>query len=152
MLLYHCIAKALWDELHSYNTKVEQDLRELNTCFEQDQQTYNQAIDRLAVKKASEVNWLFRTVKLLLWYLYSQHMFMQWKSLDSLDEVQEKLLRLYENFENVRRLIRDMSEKSNVPIEPSEQTKLLDACMGRPGVIMAGVPGGDMSLELLPPR
>ncbi|KAI8582284.1 hypothetical protein K450DRAFT_228231 [Umbelopsis ramanniana AG] len=111
-------AKALWDELHSYNTKVEQDLRELNACFEQDQQTYNQSIDRLAAKKASE-----------------------WKSMDSLDAVQETLLRLYENFENVRRLIRDMSEKSNVPIEPSEQTKLLDACMDRPGVIMAGVPG-----------
>ncbi|CAO3686507.1 unnamed protein product [Umbelopsis ramanniana] len=111
-------AKALWDELHSYNTNVEQDLRELNTYFEQDQQTYNQAIDRLAVKKASE-----------------------WKSLANLDGVQKTLLRLYENFENVRRLIRDMSEKSNVPIEPSEQTKLLDACMDRPGVIMAGVPG-----------
>lgn len=71
---------------------------------------------------------------------------MQWESLASLDEVQKKLLRLYENFENVRRLIRDMSEKSNVPIEPSEQTKLLDACMDRPGVIMAGVPGGKICL------
>jgi hypothetical protein len=59
LLYYRCIAKALWDELHSYNTNVEQDLRELNTFFAQDQQTYNQAIDRLAVKKASEVNRLF---------------------------------------------------------------------------------------------
>lgn len=71
---------------------------------------------------------------------------MQWKSLANLDGVQKTLLRLYENFENVRRLIRDMSEKSNVPIEPSEQTKLLDACMDRPGVIMAGVPGGKICL------
>jgi phosphomevalonate kinase len=36
-----------------------------------------------------------------------------------------------------------MSDKSSVPIEPSEQSKLLDACMDCPGVIMAGVPGGN---------
>ncbi|GAB5586077.1 phosphomevalonate kinase [Umbelopsis nana] len=111
-------SKALWDSLHSYNTKVEQDLRELNSLYEQDQQSYILAIDRLATKKASE-----------------------WKSLADLGPVQAKLISLYENFENVRRLIRDMSEKSNVPIEPAEQTKLLDACMDRHGVIMAGVPG-----------
>lgn len=58
-----------------------------------------------------------------------------------MDDIQSKLISLYENFENVRRLIREMSEKSNVPIEPQEQSKLLDACMNVPGIIMAGVPG-----------
>ncbi|CAO3681682.1 unnamed protein product [Umbelopsis vinacea] len=111
-------SKALWDSLHSYNTKVEEDLRALNACYEQDQQGYINAIDQFAAKKASE-----------------------WKSLDSLDTVQSKLLSLYENFNKVRQLIRDMSDKSSVPIEPSEQSKLLDACMDCPGVIMAGVPG-----------
>ena len=36
-----------------------------------------------------------------------------------------------------------MSTKSEVPIEPPEQTRLLDACMEVPGVVMAGVPGGE---------
>lgn len=35
-----------------------------------------------------------------------------------------------------------MSELSQVPIEPPEQTRLLDACMNVEGVAMAGVPGG----------
>jgi phosphomevalonate kinase len=74
-------------------------------------------------------------------------MFVQWKTLDNLDEIQKKLFSLYDNFENVRRLIRDMSKKSNVPIEPSEQTKLLAACMDCPGVIMAGVPGGNVQFQ-----
>jgi hypothetical protein len=34
-----------------------------------------------------------------------------------------------------------MSVCSGVPIEPPSQTKLLDACMDVPGVLMAGVPG-----------
>lgn len=36
-----------------------------------------------------------------------------------------------------------MSQATNVPIEPSEQTQLLDQCMEVPGTIMAGVPGGN---------
>ena len=35
-----------------------------------------------------------------------------------------------------------MSRLAGVPIEPEEQTRLLDACNAVPGVIMAGVPGG----------
>lgn len=30
----------------------------------------------------------------------------------------------------------------NVPIEPKEQTALLDACLSIPGVVCGGVPGG----------
>ena len=35
-----------------------------------------------------------------------------------------------------------MSKLSSVPIEPEEQTRLLDACSALPGVIGGGVPGG----------
>lgn len=41
----------------------------------------------------------------------------------------------------IRELIRLMSEKSGVPIEPPAQTKLLDACEKVPGVIGGVVPG-----------
>lgn len=41
----------------------------------------------------------------------------------------------------IRGLIREMSEASGVPIEPEEQTQLLDACSKVPGVVGGVVPG-----------
>ncbi|KAF2227138.1 ERG8, Phosphomevalonate kinase [Elsinoe ampelina] len=41
----------------------------------------------------------------------------------------------------IRGLIREMSERSGVPIEPVEQTKLIDACSEVEGVIGGVVPG-----------
>jgi len=46
-----------------------------------------------------------------------------------------------ECFASIRRLIRDMSNKSGVPIEPESQTKLLDACTTLDSVIGGVVPG-----------
>jgi phosphomevalonate kinase len=37
--------------------------------------------------------------------------------------------------------MKNMGDRAGVPIEPAEQTQLLDLCMEIPGVIMAGVPG-----------
>ncbi|KAL7420108.1 phosphomevalonate kinase [Cryptotrichosporon argae] len=42
---------------------------------------------------------------------------------------------------SIRYLLRAMSAASSVPIEPPEQTRLLDACSALPGVISGGVPG-----------
>lgn len=41
----------------------------------------------------------------------------------------------------LRSMLRNLSDLSGVPIEPLEQTRLLDACLKCPGVVMAGVPG-----------
>ena len=41
----------------------------------------------------------------------------------------------------IRSLIREMSVKSGVPIEPETQTKLIDACCRLPGVVGGVVPG-----------
>ncbi|KAK4494361.1 hypothetical protein PRZ48_014659 [Zasmidium cellare] len=49
--------------------------------------------------------------------------------------------KLSECFTRIRKLIRLMSEKSDVPIEPPAQTELLDACEKQPGVIGGVVPG-----------
>ena len=38
--------------------------------------------------------------------------------------------------------MREMGNLSGVPIEPPEQTELLDACVAQPGVVGGGVPGG----------
>ena len=35
-----------------------------------------------------------------------------------------------------------MGQSAGVPIEPDEQSELLDACCAIPGVIGGGVPGG----------
>lgn len=51
----------------------------------------------------------------------------------------------FENLRNViltiRSLIREMSEKAGVPIEPHVQTALIDACCELPGVVGGVVPG-----------
>lgn len=44
--------------------------------------------------------------------------------------------------------MRTMGELSGVPIEPPEQTKLLDACVSLAGVIGGGVPGGKLAGSL----
>ncbi|KAL9058085.1 MAG: hypothetical protein Q9162_001947 [Coniocarpon cinnabarinum] len=48
---------------------------------------------------------------------------------------------LSDNIQQVRRLLRTMSSQAKVPIEPEEQTELLDACSAVPGVIGGVVPG-----------
>ena len=69
------------------------------------------------------------------------------------DDLAQELQRLalsqdHGNYENlkgiiltIRSLIREMSVKSRVPVEPDVQTELLDACCRLPGVIGGVVPG-----------
>jgi phosphomevalonate kinase len=45
-------------------------------------------------------------------------------------------------FQAIRGKMREMGTLSGVPIEPIEQTQLLDLCVSQPGVIGGGVPGG----------
>ena len=42
--------------------------------------------------------------------------------------------------------MRQMGSASGVPIEPPEQTRLLDACLSKAGVVAGGVPGGMLLL------
>ena len=48
---------------------------------------------------------------------------------------------LKQRIADIRMFIRDMSRLSDVPIEPTSQTKLIDACSGVEGVIGGVVPG-----------
>ncbi|ODN73074.1 phosphomevalonate kinase [Cryptococcus amylolentus CBS 6039] len=48
---------------------------------------------------------------------------------------------LAESLLNIRALLREMSDKSGVGIEPEEQSRLLDACGEVGGVLGGGVPG-----------
>lgn len=40
--------------------------------------------------------------------------------------------------------MREMGTLSGVPIEPIEQTKMLDVCVSQAGIIGGGVPGGKL--------
>ncbi|KIY30736.1 phosphomevalonate kinase [Cryptococcus gattii E566] len=51
------------------------------------------------------------------------------------------LHRLALSLSSIRALLREMSDLSGVPIEPKEQTRLLDACGQIKGVVGGGVPG-----------
>lgn len=54
----------------------------------------------------------------------------------------QKMKQLATDFLKIRAHLQEMGSLSDVPIEPKEQTRLLDACMDIEGVVMAGVPGG----------
>lgn len=46
------------------------------------------------------------------------------------------------SLQGIRAKMREMGGLSDVPLEPIEQTQLLDACVSLAGVIGGGVPGG----------
>jgi phosphomevalonate kinase len=56
--------------------------------------------------------------------------------------VLQNLIEARQTFIKIRELLRKMSDLAEVPIEPKEQTEILDASMDVPGVLLAGVPGG----------
>jgi phosphomevalonate kinase len=51
------------------------------------------------------------------------------------------LTELRGRFLHARRLLKTMGDKSGVAVEPDQQSRLLDATMALPGVLIAGVPG-----------
>ncbi|KAI8366113.1 Phosphomevalonate kinase [Radiomyces spectabilis] len=111
-------AIALWDELGFFNDKVEEHFRDMEKAYAEDPATYEKALEICAQTKAS-----------------------QWNDQASSNAVVQKLANLAKDFGRVRSLLQTMSTLSDVPIEPAEQTRLLDACMKLEGVVMAGVPG-----------
>ena len=69
--------------------------------------------------------------------------------MESKTSIMEEFVQLVDDFSQVRAYLQKMSQLSDVPIEPTEQTKLLDACMNVEGVVLAGVPGGTYKLIII---
>ncbi|GAA6009539.1 phosphomevalonate kinase [Rhodotorula paludigena] len=105
-------AQRVWTELGRSNEALRDTLVELSARAKEDPAGYEDEVRRLAALPASE-----------------------WSSSSSL------FSRAASDIVAVRNLIRHMGESSGVPIEPPEQTKLLDECSKLPGVVGAGVPG-----------
>ena len=118
--LFFVKAESLWSNLGKYNSLVEQHFRNLAELFENKREQYDETIRACAQLKTTE-----------------------WHTVEG--PVAEEMVGLVQDFDQVRALLREMSRLSEVPIEPAEQTKLLDACMNVPGVAMAGVPGGKLT-------
>ncbi|KAJ3154531.1 phosphomevalonate kinase [Geranomyces michiganensis] len=117
-------ANALWSHLGAQNSELEALLRQLSQLAEENRPRYDAVVDFLAPHKAAN-----------------------WEQLDvaSHQGVDLQIVRVFiavhSSFLKIRSLLREMSAATQVPIEPAEQTRLLDACMDVPGIIMAGVPG-----------
>ncbi|KAI9276698.1 ribosomal protein S5 domain 2-type protein [Phascolomyces articulosus] len=111
-------ANELWGQLGNMNANVEQHLRNLSKASECDPEEYKQAVGQLAELKASE-----------------------WYTVENKTPIMEEFIQLADDFGQVRAYLQKMSQLSDVPIEPSEQTRLLNACMDVEGVVLAGVPG-----------
>ncbi|CEQ41586.1 SPOSA6832_03322, partial [Sporobolomyces salmonicolor] len=116
-------AERVWTELGESNERLREALGALGRRCDEDKAEYEREVDRLAALPAEERPQLtrLRTVQWLdsplPFAVAAQHIL------------------------TIRSLMRHMGESSLVPIEPPEQTRLLDACSALPGVVGAGVPG-----------
>ncbi|GAA6060373.1 hypothetical protein JCM10212_004557 [Sporobolomyces blumeae] len=106
-------ARRVWDELRRSNESLRDDFMRLRQAFESGKEEYLDEVKRLA--KLPVAKWPENTT--LPFAAAAQH-----------------ILR-------TRALMREMGERSDVPIEPEEQTRLLDECSRVEGVVGAGVPG-----------
>lgn len=96
---------------------MEQHFRQLSTYHDQDTKLYNETLTACSQLKSSE-----------------------WHTVPGF--IAEEFVALVKDAQHVRSLLQMMSDLSDVPIEPKEQTRLLDECANVPGVAMAVVPGG----------
>lgn len=112
------LANNLWDSIYASNQEVEK-------CF------------RVLIKIANEHRDEYREGLLAC----SQISSAQWHTLPSTPTI-SSLISLRNAFLTTRTLLQQMSKAAQVPIEPAQQTKLLDTMMQVPGVVMCGVPGG----------
>ncbi|KAJ8327498.1 phosphomevalonate kinase [Batrachochytrium dendrobatidis] len=117
-------AESLWIKIDELNKSIQTILEDLcSVSSTANAGKYQKAIDLCATTTAA-----------------SWHTLLESESLDHYPTVQ-KLERISALYQEIRGCLCNMSSLSGAPIEPPEQTKLLDACMEIPGVLMCGVPG-----------
>ncbi|THH07989.1 hypothetical protein EW145_g3017 [Phellinidium pouzarii] len=114
-------ATAFWDALSASNDALTNALMRLSDLHAQGAEVYQATLARLAGLPASE-----------------------WSACPS-DPVTGALVDARKWAEDIRTKMREMGVRAGVPIEPSEQTALLDACVAQAGVVAGGVPGDPSS-------
>ncbi|KAJ7045529.1 phosphomevalonate kinase [Mycena alexandri] len=115
------IADALWSSLGLLNQSLAQTLLKLTDQHSQDPVVYEKTLKILAITKSEE-----------------------WSTKPS-SPGEQTIVSTFVEVHRISQAIRgkmiEMGTLSGVPIEPIEQTKLLDLCISQPGVIGGGVPG-----------
>ncbi|KAK0212677.1 phosphomevalonate kinase [Desarmillaria ectypa] len=115
-------ASALWTALDQLNQSLAQTLIQISNLYTVDPQSYESAVK----------------------YISSLNHFQWLANPDAPPEEMPVISTFYAAHtisESIREKMREMGTLADVPIEPEEQTKLLDACISLAGVIGGGVPG-----------
>ncbi|KAJ6593913.1 phosphomevalonate kinase [Mycena capillaripes] len=119
-------ANALWTSLDALNQSLAQTLLQLNEQHSRDPAIYAKSLKFLSITRAVE------------WLAEPRSSPAEQSIVSTFGEVyrisQASLI-------DIRGKMREMGTLSGVPIEPIEQTQLLDLCVSQPGVIGGGVPG-----------
>ncbi|KIJ39909.1 hypothetical protein M422DRAFT_257232 [Sphaerobolus stellatus SS14] len=115
------VAENLWTELSARNQGLANILTQLLSLHVRQVEEYDSALSKAAA--ATYPNWVSLAGN------------------DTEREVLEKLSETRKVSEEIREYMRMMGSAADVPIEPPEQTRLLDACLRNSGVICGGVPG-----------
>ncbi|KAJ7072316.1 ribosomal protein S5 domain 2-type protein [Mycena amicta] len=123
-------ANALWTTLNQLNQSLAQHIANLTGLHKQHPDTYKQCVEALSTARARE--WQPN-------FIASAFIDVHQTSQVCLSTVRISLTSIYT--QAIRERMREMGTLSGVPIEPVEQTELLDLCITQPGVIAGGVPG-----------
>lgn len=116
-------ANAHWGALDKVNHALSETLLKLSEMHARDATTYAKAVKYLSTLQS--VQWLAINPNIP----------------PATQEMIDIFAEAHRLSEDVRAKMREMGKLSGVPIEPPEQTELLDACMSGAGVIGGGVPG-----------
>ncbi|OLY82701.1 putative phosphomevalonate kinase [Smittium mucronatum] len=114
----------IWESISSKNDKVCTLFEKLDQLYTNNPESYTAALDLCSTHPAAE------------WGL------LVGKCADLISiQVIYILIEVFNTSNEIRRLMKRMGDLSGVPIEPDQQTSLIDKCLLFPGVVMAGVPG-----------
>ncbi|KAL0066272.1 phosphomevalonate kinase [Marasmius tenuissimus] len=111
-------ANALWNALDTLNQTLAKTLLHLSDLYSKDGTLYTRTVSELASSKHD-----------------------QWSTQAADNAVAASFSEAHQISEKIREKMREMGSLAGVPIEPPEQTKLLDASISQSGVISGGVPG-----------
>ncbi|KAJ8076459.1 phosphomevalonate kinase [Marasmius tenuissimus] len=116
------IADALWNDLDQHNQSLAKALQQLTELHTRDPDNYSRALKYISSLQP-----------------------LQWTADPSLSKEETAVAQTFHDVhqitETIRAKMREMGKLAGVPIEPPEQTTLLDQCISQAGVIGGGVPG-----------
>lgn len=116
-------ADSLWNRLSLKNEQLAVCLTNLNTIRSNNPETYDLVLSQLAT--LSYPDWISSVSD----------------GNNATRNLVEELSQVRSTAEAIRSLMTQMGQASGTPIEPPEQTRLLDECLRSVGVIAGGVPG-----------